>query len=476
VPAFLTSNAPFAGVIAAGTALRLIAMVAYRPVLMLQRDAYAYLNTAIDLQPSGLRPALYSALIKPFVVLDVLWVVPVFQHLIGLGIATVLYALLRRLGAGPVVGAVGVVPVLLDGYQLNIEQYLLTETLFEAFTVAALVLVTWTIRPPIVATLGAGALLGGAVLLRFVGIVTIATVVAFALVRRIGWLDVGALAAAFASPLLLYASWYAADTGEFTIANRGGLFLYGRVVEFADCERVAVPTDERSLCPDPDARAPQQKGLFTSGLDLKEAQENPQLEKRVVSFSRRMISNMPADYAAAVASDFARYFEWTSPDSREPGGARWRFPETIDDVNPHPDVARNRGSPPPESGLGDTFLIESEPASFLRAYQGIAWTWGPALVIMVGLGIAGSLLGGWSTRGLGPVAALFTLSALALMLVPTLITVYHVRYVVPALPLLGVAGALGFTALQKRFGLGARARKPPDSPAQPSQVRNNVRV
>ena len=49
-----------------------------------------------------------------------------------------LYALLVRLGVPKTWSALATAPVLLDGYQLNIEQYILTEALFELLLVSAL--------------------------------------------------------------------------------------------------------------------------------------------------------------------------------------------------------------------------------------------------------------------------------------------------------------------------------------------------
>ncbi len=50
---------------------------------------------------------------------------------------------------------------------------------------------------------------------------------------------------------------------------------------------------------------------------------------------------------------------------------------------------------------------------------------------------------------------LFAVTGLALLLAPVMTTVYHFRYVLPALPLLGPAGALGLSVLLDRL----RARR-----------------
>ena len=69
------------------------------------------------------------------------------------------------------------------------------------------------------------------------------------------------------------------------------------------------------------------------------------------------------------------------------------------------------------------------------------------------IGLAGAVVGIFRRRedGLPSAAALFTLSGTALLLLPVATTVYHFRYVVPVVPLAGVAGALGVAAIWRRF-------------------------
>jgi hypothetical protein len=59
-------------------------------------------------------------------------------------------------------------------------------------------------------------------------------------------------------------------------------------------------------------------------------------------------------------------------------------------------------------------------------------------------------------RSLGPECLLFSLVAILLLLGPTMLAVYHFRYVLTAIPLAGVAGALGFTVLKGRLRLTRR--------------------
>jgi hypothetical protein len=63
--ASLADHAPFLVLLLAGVVLRGLVTMAYYPILLLQRDAYAYLSMTAGRSGSGFRPALYPLLIMP---------------------------------------------------------------------------------------------------------------------------------------------------------------------------------------------------------------------------------------------------------------------------------------------------------------------------------------------------------------------------------------------------------------------------
>ena len=69
------------------------------------------------------------------------------QHLLGLAMAVVLYALLRRRQAPRWAAALATAPLLLDAYQLQMEQTIMPDVTFEAFIVAGLAILLWQPRP-----------------------------------------------------------------------------------------------------------------------------------------------------------------------------------------------------------------------------------------------------------------------------------------------------------------------------------------
>ena len=116
----------------AGLALRVMTQVAYRPALV-YIDSDRYLRGLTALDPLG-----YRALLRPLQRAGGLATVAAVQHLLGLGMACALYAVLCRYGLWRWAAALAAAPVLLDGYQLQAEQTIMPDVMFEALIVAGL--------------------------------------------------------------------------------------------------------------------------------------------------------------------------------------------------------------------------------------------------------------------------------------------------------------------------------------------------
>ena len=317
---------------------------------------------------------------------------------VAIVVAALLYLLLRHLEVHPVIAAAGLVPLLLDGYIVNIEHYVLTEAFFNLLVVASLVLLAWSPKTPSpAAVMASGILLGSTGLLRFPGVALIVPALGYCLLRRFGWLRIAAVLAGFTAPLLVYGLWFESQTGTLGLTDRNGLFLYGRVVQFADCSKVEVPADEREFCPDPRRPQPPVKGVFKSGLNIDKVMKEPDGNARLVDFSRRMIRGLPLAYARAAWSDFTHYFEFSAPQSREPNVAHWQFVTSIRQADPRPAVVRLHAVPPPSYGLDRKLVIDRDLAGYLRGYQALAYTYGPLLALLLLLGLIGGVLG-WRTR------------------------------------------------------------------------------
>ncbi|HEY7439379.1 MAG TPA: hypothetical protein VIC35_08270, partial [Acidimicrobiia bacterium] len=249
---FVVRHWLFLTLFAAGLAFRVVTQIAYRPAL-LYIDSYRYLEN-LSLEPAKSEAIGYSAVLR-----FLLWVfgnfasIAAIQHIIGLGMAVAIYALLLRWGARPWLSALGAAPILLSAYQLQIEHNLLSETWFEALILAAVCLLMWNRRPGLVAVSVAGISLGLAVTIRIVGAPLIVPAVLYALwvmgKGRRRWLGAGLLVVAFAVPLVAYASYSLSQVGRFQLTTSDAGLLAGRAQTIVDCKTLELPSDERQLCP-----------------------------------------------------------------------------------------------------------------------------------------------------------------------------------------------------------------------------------
>src|SRR5690349_23206053 len=109
------------------------------------------------------------------------------QHGIGLAMAVALYALMVRRGVYRWLAALAVAPVLLDAYQLNAEQTIMPDVLFEALLVAGLVLLLWRPRPGLFLVILGGLALGASAPVRQVGEALIAPALVYVVIAAPGW-------------------------------------------------------------------------------------------------------------------------------------------------------------------------------------------------------------------------------------------------------------------------------------------------
>jgi hypothetical protein len=123
--------------LAAGAALRVVALLAYQPALLFT-DSYRYLANLTALDPDQLDPVGYDLLLRVLLPLGGLRTVVVLQHLAGLGLALAGYALAQRLGARRWLAELGTAPVLLDAYQVQIEQNVMSDVWLQVLLVAVL--------------------------------------------------------------------------------------------------------------------------------------------------------------------------------------------------------------------------------------------------------------------------------------------------------------------------------------------------
>ena len=177
--AFGRRHALFLGLLACGAALRLEVALAYKPALIID-DSQGFLGNAEHLRPDELHPMGYAVFLWLLDVSHGLARVALAQHVIGLAIALLIYVLLQRLGVRRWASALAAAPVLLDAYLLDLEQFILAETLFELLLVATCAALLWRRRPGMVEAGIAGLLCAATALTRPNGMVVIAPAAPYA--------------------------------------------------------------------------------------------------------------------------------------------------------------------------------------------------------------------------------------------------------------------------------------------------------
>ena len=141
MPGAVRGHWPFVLVLSAGLALRVLTEVAYRPAL-LYIDSAKYLVGSGGTAPEG-----YQVLLRLLDPVGGLALVAAVQHAFGLAMAIAVYALLIRRRVPRWAATLAAAPVLLDAYQLQLEQTVMPDVLFETMIAAGLVLLLWP-RPP----------------------------------------------------------------------------------------------------------------------------------------------------------------------------------------------------------------------------------------------------------------------------------------------------------------------------------------
>ena len=249
-------NKLFSWALAAGLVLRLFAALGYPGALWFAGDSYVYLGAALRPRPDLSKSVGYSFFLRALLPFHSLTLVTTVQHLIGLVIAVLLYVVLRRNGVSRLVATIAALPELLDGYIVEDEHLIMAESLFTGLLMVAVVLLLW--RPALprwwIAVL-AGLLAGYAVIVRTEGIVMLAVLPLFLLLRGWSWKTVRgwAVAIAFAVasvvPVGAYAAWFHEKNGHYDTTLAEGYFLWGRVSSFADCARIKPTGQQAVVCP-----------------------------------------------------------------------------------------------------------------------------------------------------------------------------------------------------------------------------------
>ena len=453
----IAGNRLFAAVLLPAIALRADAELGYRWQSWFN-DSFSYMRAAVTLTPGTTRPSGYPVYLWLLSPAHSYLLVTAFQHLMGLLVAVMSYALARHRFAVPAWAAVlATLPVLYDGFEIQLEHLIMADTLFLFLSMAAVTIVLWSPVPSWRACLAAGLLLGLSSAVKPTGLPLLAVFLVYLLVRLIPRPArplrqqvlrlVGAMAAcalAFAVPVAGYEGWYKSAHGEYAMTDSTGVFLYSRVMTFADCSRMSLPADLRPLCTSvpPDKRPLAQAYIWTSAsplLRLPHPMFSPTVNQLAERFALHAIEAQPLGYARAVWDDTVRSFGWNrsvfpNPDTYDAylfGYSSHAIPVTPYRGYQSAAAYYVRGNP--------ATVVVSPFAQVIRGYQRYVWLPGTVygLILLVGLfGIARR----W--RQAGSAALLPWLCSLALIVAPAATAEFDYRYVTTAVPFACLAAAM----------------------------------
>jgi len=495
----------FTALLALGLVLRILTQIAYRPAL-LYIDSTKYLLGAYP----GDDPPGYQLALKPLVALFNPSAIAAIQHLLGLGMAVALYLVLLRRGAPRWLSALATAPVLLDAYQLQIEQTVMPDVMFEALIVTGLVALLWRTTPSRWLIAVGGLALGASATARQIGEIFILPAACYLLIVTPGWRlrlsRAGLLCLAFALPILAvsYRNYADPQVHSFSLAPNASASIYGRMAEAANCATLRLPGYERPLCPD----ATQKLLLGPDGLDhnpkspirgawipaLSKADrlalmrichksvpvtvgtevryhDVPILCGQVTSdFDRQVLKQQPLNVLASIGKDTLKMFALVRTTSAgDPSITRWQFQRFYPQYPPYIVISHgtfvfgtfNTAGIEEQIGTGGGHPAVIKPlASFLRAYQlDGGYTPGPLFAFAFVAGLAGSLAAlrrraTPARRAAALGCALFFVTGVAALLSSDIFE-FNWRYQLPALITLPPAAALAIALLLRRGSLAA---------------------
>jgi hypothetical protein len=439
--------------------LRLIVVAGYPPALWFF-DSLPYLRAVSPLSPDRVRPAGYSYFLALLESVHSVWLVTAVQAVMGLAMGTAVYAVLRRYKLTAGAASLAAVPVLFSGYELQMEHFVLSDTLFALLVTFAVVMMLWQPVPsaPLCALIGL--VLAWAILDREQGVLLPIVFCLYLCARLAGQAPVRkimtgmlAMCLTLALPLVCYAWLFKQSSGSFQLTSSTGAFLYSRVSTFARCSVIKPPASERWLCiatppstrPDPTYYV----WNVTSPINVKPpggSEFDSRVNSLATNFAIRAIEAQPAAYFAAVwhstLENFQPQFKGSAAWYSE---RRYTFPASTPQslralARVNRELPDYRGAYIYNGRRDPSTRIVQPFAGWIRVYQRFVILPGPLLALIALAGLTG-IVTGW--RRLGGPALLPWLTGAIVIITPAATTDYGARYLIASIPALSIAGALG---------------------------------
>jgi len=369
------------------------------------------------------------------------------QHLAELVTAVMVYAIGLRLRLGKWISAFIAALVALASEWIAVAQYMMTESFFALCLVSAALMLIYKPRSRWAWVLSGG-LIALAVTMRPPAIFVAPAFLAFALAHRISWRAVLPGFVALALPLLCYCTWHAADGRGFALVQSTNWFLYGAVVPIADCDATWPTTVQlRELCPtEKEIKAkwgPNKYLWYTTSPLRKEFGSmyvgNLAAKSAVIGeFAHEAIERRPIAYLKRLSKDFVKSFE---PD----GGGLSRALEFL------PPGVKNDVTGGVKAAYENNYNQRiAAPQAELRAYSRVFHTPRPLIGIFTLAAVLSLALAAvsrrWRKISMPAETLLLTAMGLGVFIGSIATASTELRYLIPVVPLLSLAGATSLVA------------------------------
>ena len=484
-------NQLFALALAAGAILRLVAMLGYPGALWFAGDSYVYVGAALRLRPDLSKTTGYSLFLRALEPFHSLTLVAGVQHLMGLGVAVIIYALAVRCRVPKLWATVATLPVLLDGFVVEDEHMVMAEALFTFLIMLALLLLLWRDRVSWPVALLAGLLSGYAIIVRSEGLPILILFPAFLLIRTVtvggwrnwrGWLATVMLTVGCLVPVAAYVGWFHSSTGTYSLTRSDGFYLWGRVSSFAECSVIKPPADELKVCPagSPSSRTPPGDYIWHAPqvhLNLPGGPVSAANNKLLRDFALRAIEAQPAGYLDSVLKGIALSVEWPRQKYPDPGTVSYYYfhlkPQTI----PANHVWIPGGTAYQDAvryGHATPSRVVKPFAILIAGYERLFYTYGPLFGLILLTGLGGAIRFRRSSGRL-PVRLVWSrrtgsmlpwVTAVVLLVFPIAVADFDYRYLLPVLPLACLAAGLAFAPVRVPARPEPTSEQPDDLPSQ----------
>jgi hypothetical protein len=460
--------------LAIGALIRIGMLFAYYPAYGYFYDTRGYMDAATATRPSFIWPFGYSAMLK---VLNKLTghiiSVSIVQHLMGLAMGVAVYALLTRRGVRRGWAALAAAPVLLDARQIQLEHFVLSETLFTFLMLAGIVLLMWSDKPPLWLMGLSGVVFALATLTRTVGQPLAALIVLYLMVRRIGWRRIAVFTVALAIPVGGYMVWYHRHYDTYALNGYSGRYMWQRTTTFVDCSRTDFSPQERQICPPEPLGQREVSDVYLWGLDpdhIGQRYPGPDNDKLFSHFALKAIAGQPGGFVTTVGTDAWHLVQpgWPAPVRIACTTDLWTMPSG--------GRAANQSSNCTATLMVTGFKPEGSggAAPTVTPLNSALWAYGQTFVIppsaLVALSLFALFAAAWRTatgrRRFGgreaADSALLAAMSLSILLLGITLSVIDLRFTVPLLMMVPPAAALAAHRVASRPATVAAEDVPAD--------------